>query len=416
MAILRYGSGLSISLEIANGQPLEQCGTPRGRPLDDPQAAVAYALRDPLDYPALAESTTPGDRVVLALGHALPQTAQITSAVISSLVSAGVDPDGITVLQSQIDLESGADNPCRLLDEPLSERIALLTHDPADRRALAYLAAGESGEPILISRAIHEADLVLPIGCLQRGSAAGYFGIHGCVFPRFSDQKTLARFHSASALDERDSHRRRLAEAADHVAWLLGINFTIQLVPAAGDAIMHVLAGQSDSVRRRGRELYRAAWSNPVSQRASLVVAAVEGGADQQTWENLGQALAAAIPLVEDGGAIAVCCELAAGPGPALQQMASARSRAAALRHIEKQRPYDALPAALLARAQEQGTVYLLSRLDPSLVEALDMIPIAGGDELARLSRQHSSCILLANAPHAMVTVESETTGRRHGD
>jgi nickel-dependent lactate racemase len=412
MALLRYGSDSSVCVELADGRLPDESGTPRGRPLADPQAAVAYAVGDPLDYPSLAASTTPGDRVVLALDRGLPQTAQIAAAAIRSLVAAGVDPDGITVLQPQTDIDADIDNPCRLLDEQLGDRVAVLRHNPADRRALAYLAAGDSGEPILISRAIHEADLVLPVGCLQCDSAAGYFGIHGSIFPLFSDQKTLARFRSASSLDQR-SHQRRLADEADHVAWLLGINFTIQLVPAAGDGIMHVIAGQSDSVRRRGRELYRAAWSKPVLQRASLVVAAIEGGAGQQTWENLGRALAAAVPLVQDGGAIVVCCDLAAQPGPAVQQIASARSRDAALRQIDKHRPYDALSAALLARAQKQGTVYLLSRLDPALVEALDIIPIAGDDELARLSRQHQSCILLANAPQAMVTVEDEARGRR---
>jgi hypothetical protein len=66
------------------------------------------------------------------------------------------------------------------------------------------------------------------------------------------------------------------------------------------------------------------------------------------------------------------------------------------------------LPAAQLAQTLEWARVYLLSRLDPSAVEDLEMIPIGGPDELARLARQHHSCILLANAPRAIVTVEEE--------
>jgi hypothetical protein len=44
--------------------------------------------------------------------------------------------------------------------------------------------------------------------------------------------------------------------------------------------------------------------------------------------------------------------------------------------------------------------VYLLSQLDPSVVEELDVIPIAKPDELNRLARQHGSCIVLSNAPY----------------
>ena len=82
MAVLRYGIDSSVSLDLANGLRPQECGTPHGRPLDDPQAAVAWALLEPLDYPPLAKCTTPGDRVVLALGRGIPQVAQVTAAVI----------------------------------------------------------------------------------------------------------------------------------------------------------------------------------------------------------------------------------------------------------------------------------------------------------------------------------------------
>ncbi len=193
------------------------------------------ALAEPIDYPALARSTTPADRVVLALDRGVPQVAQVTAAVIRALVEAGVDPDGITVLQSPADLDAGAGDPCRLVASPLRERITRLTHDPADRRQLAYLAASESGEAILIHRALHEADVVLPVGCLRAEETAGYFGIHSPIFPAFSDAKTIQRFRGFGSLNGRGSRQRELAAEVDHVAWLLGVNFTIQVVPAAGD-------------------------------------------------------------------------------------------------------------------------------------------------------------------------------------
>ena len=116
---------------------------------------------------------------------------------------AGVDPDGITVLRSPSDRDAGAEDPCRLLAATLRERIALVTHDPADRRQLAYLAASESGEAILLNRALHEADVVLSVGCLHGDQSAGYFGIHGAIYPTFSDAKTLQRFRGLGSLNGR---------------------------------------------------------------------------------------------------------------------------------------------------------------------------------------------------------------------
>jgi nickel-dependent lactate racemase len=400
MTDVRYGSNSSVRLECAGGALPEESGTPRGAPLASLTEAMAAGLRLPIDYPPLAQCTTPGDRVVVAVDHGAPQVALAVGAVVAALVEAGVDPDGITVLQTAGDRKAGVGDPCRAMPTVLRNRVARLTHDPEDRRQLAYLAATESGEPILVNRAIHEADVVLPLACLRADEASGYFGIHSAIFPAFSDTKTIQRFRDFGSLNGHGARRRELAAEVDHVAWLLGVNLTIQLVPAAGDGVLDVLVGESEAVRRRAREVYRAAWHWPNSRRADLVIASIEGGAERQTWENFGLALQMAGNFVESDGAIAVCCELAAAPGPAMQHLAGTGSREAALRHVGKQRPVDALPAAQLARALDRGKVYLLSRLDPSAVEELDMIPVGGPDELLRLARQHPSCIVLSNAPY----------------
>ena len=52
------------------------------------------------------------------------------------------------------------------------------------------------------------------------------------------------------------------------------------------------------------------------------------------------------------------------------------------MRQIRRENPRDALPALQLARTLETSRIYLLSRLDAGLVEELEMIPLAGPDEL----------------------------------
>jgi len=405
-SIVRYGADASVHLELSDGVVLAECGTPPLVPLDDPAAAVARALAEPLDYPPLAQSTTPGDRVVLALEPGLPQAGEITATVVRSLVDGGVDPDGVVVLRTRADVEAGWGDPRRWLADEFNERITFITHDPTARNEMAFLASTEAGEPSLLNRAITDADLVLPIGCFHDPTAAGYHGIHGPVFPTFSDRRTLERFRSPASLDVQGPHKQKLLQEVDHVGWLLGVSFTIQVVPGPGGSLLHVLAGEAGSVRRRARELYEAAWRCSVPRRASLVVAAIEGSSTQQTWANLGRALDAANSLAEDGGAVAVCCDLTAKPGAAMQRLVGARSREAALKKIRKERPEDALPAAQLARTLDRVRVYLLSRLDSALVEDLDVVPIGGPDELIRLARQHQTCILLSNAPYAVVGLE----------
>ncbi len=407
-ATLRYGADCSVQLDFPEGVLLAQCGAPGASPLDDPATATLQALAEPLDYPSLARSTTPGDRVVLPLDQGIPRAGEIAAAAVRSLVEAGVQPDGVTLLRTPADAVAGTGDPRPWLSTELTERISLVTHDPTRRSELAYLAAMENGEPILLNRAITDADVVLPIGCFHSDWAPGYYGIHSAVFPAFSDRRTVRRFRSPTSLDGQGRPKRKPGQVVDEVGWLLGVTLTVQVVPGPGDGILHVVAGQIDAVRRRARQLYEAAWRGSVPRRATLVVAAIEGGAVQQTWQNLGRALAAAGTLVEDGGAIALCCDLEDEPGPAVQQLADARARNEALRWIRRERPEDALPATLLAQVLDRVTVYLLSRLDASLVEQLEIAPIARAGELTRLAGRHPSCILLANAPHAMVTLEED--------
>jgi nickel-dependent lactate racemase len=405
MTVLRYGTDSSVHLESVNGKAPHLCGEPQGMPLGDLAAAVAAALDQPLDYPPLRQSTTAGDRVVVALGQGLPRAAEITAAVIHALTAAGVDPDGICVLRTEADVAAAPGDPRRLIEDSLCQRIRLLTHDPANRPGMAYLTANDRGEPIFLNRQVTDADLVLPIGRLQDESAAGCFGMHDSLYPAMSDYRTQARFRRLDLPQGGGKPHQALVHEVDQVAWLLGISFTVQMVPAAGDGVLHVLAGASEAVRRRSRELYRAAWACQVAHRASLVVAAIEGGPQQQTWENLGRALEAAVRLVEEGGTIALCCDLAAPPGAAVQCLRGARSRDTAMRQIRHDSLDDALPAAQLAHALDHGHVYLLSRLDAALVEDLEMVPIGDPQELGRLTRRHDSCILLANAPQAMVRI-----------
>lgn len=405
-SVLRYGTDSWIDLDLSDTALLAECGSPSGRVLEAPAEAAAHALSDPLEFPSLARSTTPGDRVCIAVDRGVPRSGELAAVVVRCLLQAGVAADGITVLRTSDDFEAHFGDPEPWLSRDVADRITLAEHHPERRQELGYLAATEKGHPILLNRAIHDADVVLPIGCIRGGTGARDRGVHSPIFPTFSDRQTLMRYRSPSALNARGSPKAAVTREVDEVGWLLGVALTLQVIPGPGEEILHVLAGEVGAVRRRGRELYEAAWRCSAPRRASLVVAAIEGGPAFQTWEAVGDALSSAARLVEDGGSIALCCELQNEPGPAVENLQATESRAAAMTKIRRERPVDALPATQLARVLDRAKVYLLSRLDETLVEDLQIAPIREPAELARLARRHESCILLSNAPYAVVTME----------
>ena len=86
---LRYGSHGSVHLNINPETLLAEC--PRNlQPLDDLSAAVAVAVANPLDFPALSESIFPGDRVALALDGGVACSDRVVAGVIHCLLETQV--------------------------------------------------------------------------------------------------------------------------------------------------------------------------------------------------------------------------------------------------------------------------------------------------------------------------------------
>jgi len=180
----------------------------------------------------------------------------------------------------------------------------------------------------------------------------------------------------------------------------------VVLVPGDDGQILHVLAGRRDLVAESAMTLCNAAWATTIANQADLVIAAITGPPGEQTWDNVGRALAAALAVVADDGAIIVCSTLSEPPGAALQLVAGEPDFLSATREIGRTSSPDAIPALWLIRAVEASRVYFVSDLSEGDVEALGMIPVPDAEDVARLASRYRFCVVLANAQRAVVTLE----------
>jgi nickel-dependent lactate racemase len=342
------------------------------------------------------------------LEEGLVQPAPVVAGAVLELLAAGIEPEQIKIVRTATDARLSRAAPTRGLPADVRERIEVHVHDPVDRLGLCLLNVAHDDRPIYLCRQIVEADLVLPIGMVRPHDSLGYLGVHGALFPTFADQVTQRRFLAPRSTLSGSERRRRRAEARE-AAWMLGIRMTLQLIPGRGETLLHVLAGDAEAVEPRGRQLCDGIWHFTVPRRASLVVATMPGGRQQQSWINFARVLDSALRVVKDNGAIAVCCDLRSKPGKSLKRVAQADSLESAKRAVQRDRTYDALPAIQLIRTLQRARVYLLSRLDEDLVESLGVAFVACADEVARLASHHDSCILLQNAHRAVPTVVDET-------
>jgi nickel-dependent lactate racemase len=393
----------------------------------DVQAATAEALETPIDFPPLRMAVVPGDKVVLALEPGVAQAPAIVAAVVAAVMQGGAAGEDITILQSQDDSRADMIDPRGELPSVYQKKVRLAMHHPGDRKDLSYLGADEHDQPIYISRHLFDADVVIPLGCVRLDDAVEYGGVRATLYPTFADQAAHERCRAAGVngavrggTQRRSQHvgsrtaARSIAGApkssgvsqheANHVAWLLGVLFSVQVVPGRGDNVVAVLAGHLEVVLERGHELCRQAWEIEVPRRADLVVAALTGDVEQQTWDNVGRAVAAALRVVTDNGIIALCTELSDAPGPGIRTAASAQDLLQAQKRLHKQNPVDVAAAYQWAQALSRARLYLLSRLDEEQVEDAGAAHIAAAEEVSRLIERSESCVLIEGAQFAAPT------------
>lgn len=389
-----YGPEGTLALDLGDAR-VEDCIQPVGQPLEDPAEAVVQALTGPLDYPPLAAATVPGDRVVLAVEPGLRQVEHIVAGALLALVDSGTNPRDISLV-----VGSNLRPPLALVPKRLRADLRVVLHNPADQEGLQYLAADKAARPIYLNRALCEADFLLPITTARLANSLGYVGGFAGLFPTFADLETQHRFQSPTATDHSTNQRRR-REEADEAAWLLGIHFTMQVVPGAGDHLLHVVAGHAKAVLPEAQRLNDAAWLHKLAQKSSMAIAAIDGDSDQQTWENLARALHSAMQGVADGGVIALLTNVQGAPGPALAKLAGGYHDEELQEELQHEHTPDAHAAAMLADARERFDVYLLSGLEGDLVEGLGLGHVDQPAQIAKLATRQRSVLLLGSAQYA---------------
>jgi hypothetical protein len=370
-------------------------------PLSDPFATMIEGIRHPIEFPALELAMVPDDRVVIVLDRGVPSAAEMIAAVWAAVVSAGVGPENVLILQPASMTEAKTDDPRRLLESDVRERVSWKIHDPTVNDGTGYLASSAAGERLYLSREVLEADFVLPIGRFGFDAMLGRRELTSAFYPGLSTPDAFVRALGQGHQELGPDDERPLRQLVNEIAWLLGIQFAIQVLPSRGHAgPAAVLMGNTDRVAQRGRTLLDENWRVSLDQRGETALVAIPQSGAETCWADLGAALEAARKLIVQGGRIIVLSDLAASPGPGIDIIRSCRSAKSALRPLRQEAPPDVLAASQIASAADWASIYLLSRLDSQLVEGAYMTPLENVREATRLLGTCDGCVVLAGAQH----------------
>lgn len=398
MVTFRYGVQGNYSFDVPEDEA--ECVFEAPEPLMNPAETLTVQLASPLDFPPFGQAVVTGDRVVIALDRYVPAAEECIAALWKALSERGVAPEDLLILQPIALPGAVVADPRTKLPTEIREVVGWKIHDATEAEQLAYLSSTVEGERIYLARELVEADLVVTVGEIAFDPVMGIRGTNSVLYPGLSNVEAIAKAHGQGHLELGPNDDRGLRQLVDEVGWMLGVQFTVQVIAGSGKGASRILAGMDTSVWNVGRETLFDSWMVSAEERVDVVLMAIEEDCAGHHWNQLGAALATARRLVAKGGKVIVLSELECEPGDGMNLIRQVRDARDALKPLRQQSPPDLIPATQLASMVDWADVYLLSKLDSILVDELFMIPIESVESVDHLLRVGDSTLFIAGGQH----------------
>ncbi|MGB7347624.1 MAG: hypothetical protein WBD20_25600 [Pirellulaceae bacterium] len=374
------------------------------------------ALQSPLEFPSIEAAIVDGDRVALAVDPNVPQVCEVLTGILKTL--AMTEAGGVDIVL----WDEASDATMDAVREIAGNAATVHRHDSCHRESLRYLAADKEATPIYLNRLLVDADFVLPVVSSRTMDALGGHDLTG-VFPSLADSATRHR------------HRQRMVntEMANddgdeaQIPWLLGVHMIVAVDVNTNGSVADVVAGTPEAIRHKIKQEKSSSETSTQQdeQNAELVIASLDGDAQQQTWANAARALAAATRYVAVGGTIVLWTAIKQPPHGPLAHLDDIDDASTVLltepveafalgddnddeSELDFPRWDEQLStASTFARILAEHRVVLRSLLSNDAVEPIGVGIVEDETQLVHLSKSFSSCGILRSAQFADSTVDA---------
>lgn len=380
---LDYGDGKTFSCEMDADRVAISFSGPPAR--DDFQQRLRESLDSPIEYPPFKHAVIPEDQVTIALDKETPQSATIIAEIWRVLAAQGVAASNVIIIQPFGSDNSPDADPRLSLPDDVEDEIRWIIHDPEDKDSCGYLASTSNDERIYLAKEVLEAGIVVTVGAVAYDPLLGFRGTNSALFPGMSSKETINKFSGQAQRELEPDDERPLRQTVEEIAWLLGNQFTIQVIESRSGGILDVFAGASDSVFKRAREVWSQHWMVETDQRVDNVVVAVDKSSDQCHWRTVAAAVDSASRLVTNDGRIVVLSDLNEPPSEAFQIIQGCQDPLDAIKPLRLETPADVTAATQWANAVNWARTFLLSNVESDVVEGLFAQPLSSAKELSRL-------------------------------
>ncbi len=321
---LRYGKqGLGVELPDSNvTHVLRQHKLPV---YDEPRAAVAEALTEPIGAPPLAElarGRTDACIIVSDLTRPVPN-ADILPPLLNALRQAGVADESILILVATGLHRGNTDDELRemLGGDVVGSGVRVENHDARDADSHVWLGETERGTPAAIDRRYVEADLKILTGLVEPHLMAGYSGGRKAICPGVAARETIMAFHGPGMIEPSAARNGNLIanpvhqEALAVCAMAGGADFLVNVTLDEERAITGIFAGDMQQAHVAAMVRCEEQTKVVIDEPADIVVTSGGGYPLDLTLYQGTKGVVGASGICREGGTIIIAQENAEGLG-----------------------------------------------------------------------------------------------------
>ncbi len=351
------------------------------------EAAVNFALENPVGAPKLREVVKPGQKIAIItsdITRPMP-TYKVMPALLDEIYAglgytpeAGKKNEDITLV-----FALGSHRPhteeekLRLAGERAYNEIKVEDSTPDD---CVHMGTTKRGTPVDISRTVAEADIRICLGNIEYHYFAGYSGGAKAIMPGVSTREAIQCNHRFMVSEDAYAGHLEgnpIREDIEEAAAICGVDYILNVVLDEHKKIIYAVAGDVTKAHRKGTAFLDTLFLKKLDRQADIVLVSQGGAPKDLNLYQTQKALDNSKHAVREGGTIILIgsCKEGLGEHVFEEWMTKSESPEAMIERIGRDFQLGGHKAAAIAMVLKRAKIVLVSDLPDDFVKSIFLTP-----------------------------------------
>ena len=343
-------------------------------------ADIRYSLEHPVNSKRLKDIIKPGEKIAIItsdITRPMP-TYKVMPELLAELQAGGADFKDITlVFALGSHRKQTEEEKKKLAGEFAYQRINTVDSDPDD---CIHMGVTANGTPVDITRVVAEADRRIALGNIEFHYFAGYSGGVKAIMPGVSTPAAIQSNHKLMIRPESCEGRlegKPVRVEIEEAGRICPVDFFLNVVLDEHKNIVKVVSGDPVAAHREGARFLDRLYTKEIEKQADIVIVSQGGAPKDLNLYQTQKALDNSKHAVKDGGIIILIGSCGEGYGERTFEdwMLHSESPEDLVSKIRKKFILGGHKAAAIGMVLQRADIYLVSHMDPTLVEKSFMKP-----------------------------------------